>query len=251
MNQLIPTQQNDEGNILVTGRDLHGFLEVETPYTIWVKRMIDYGFDEGTDFITKMLESSGGRPSVDHHIKIDMAKEISMLQRNEKGKQARQYFIEVEKKWNSPEMIVQRAMEIQQHKILMLENQIEEDKRYTNFGKVVEVADTSINIGSFSKLMYEKHGVNIGRNKLLAWLRENGYLIKGGREKNFPKQRYIEQELFELKPTIVKRTHGDVQGGTPMITGKGQIKISELLIKEFKGDASWTTKFILPEKKTN
>src|SRR5699024_2321660 len=121
MNELIPTQQNDEGTILVTGRDLHDFLEVTTPYTMWIKRMTEYGFVEGSDFITKMLESSGGRPGTDHHIKLDMAKEISMLQRNEKGKQARQYFIELERKWNSPEMIVQRAMEIQQKKIEQLE----------------------------------------------------------------------------------------------------------------------------------
>ncbi len=237
MNALIPVR-HDEESILVKGRDLHNFLKITTPYSIWFKRMAEYGFTEGSDFITKMLESSGGRPSLDHHIKLDMAKEISMLQRNEKGKQARQYFIEVEKHWNSPEMIVQRAMEIQQQKIHLLETRIEEDKRYTDFGKTVEVSDTSINVGTFSKLMYETHGVNIGRNKLMSWLRGNGYLIKGGREKNFPKQKYIEQGILELKPTIVKRTEGDVQSGTPMITGKGQVHLSEILIKEFRTDAS-------------
>src|SRR5690625_1512120 len=100
MNQLIPTQENENGNLLVSGRDLHEFLEVSTPYTMWIDRMAEYGFSEGQDFITKMLGSTGGRPKQDHHIKIDMAKEISMLQRNEKGKQARLYFIELERKWN-------------------------------------------------------------------------------------------------------------------------------------------------------
>ncbi len=234
MNELIPTHQSESNEILVTGRDLHEFLEITTPYTMWFKRMVEYGFTEGTDFITKMLESIGGRPSVDHHIKLDMAKEISMLQRNEKGKQARQYFIEVEKKWNSPEMIVQRAMEIQNKKILMLETQIEEDKRFTEFGKVVEMSDAAINIGAFAKLVYDKHGIKLGRNRMLAWLRNKGYLIMGGREKNFPKQQYVEQGLFELRPTVVKRTYGDVQGGTPMITGKGQVKITEILLEEYK-----------------
>lgn len=239
MNELIQTHQNDSGDILVIGRELHDFLGITTPYSMWFKRMSEYGFTEGTDFITKMLESIGGRPSVNHHIKLDMAKEISMLQRNEKGKQARQYFIELEKKWNSPEMIVQRAMEIQNQKVKQLETQIEVDKRYTEFGKVVEGSSASINVGAFAKLMHEKHGVNVGRNKLMAWLRDNGYLIKGGRERNFPKQKFIEQGLLELKPTIIKRTEGDVQSGTPMITGKGQLKLSELLIEEFKnGDAS-------------
>src|SRR5699024_139513 len=238
----IKTKQSDEGEILVTGRDLHDFLEIGTRYDNWFKRMVGYGFTLNVDYIEVVQKrtTSHGRvhDMVDHHIKIDMAKEISMLQRNEKGKQARQYFIELEKKWNSPEMIVQRAMEIQSEKVRLLESQIEEDKRYTDFGKVVEVSETSINVGAFSKLMYEKHGVNIGRNKLMAWLRENGFLIKSGRERNFPKQKYIEQEILELKPTIVKRTEGDIQSGTPMITGKGQLKISELLIKEFGSDAS-------------
>lgn len=248
MNELIPIIEGGErdgsGHILVTGRDLHEFLRIESNYTTWFNRMVEYGFTENVDYVlvskNGKQKGSGGHNKVNHHIKIDMAKEISMLQRNEKGKQARQYFIEVEKRWNSPEMIVQRAMEIQQRKVTLLEQQIEEDKRYTNFGKVVEVSESSINVGAFAKLMYEKHGFNIGRNKLMAWLRDEGYLIKQeGRERNFPKQRYIEQGLFELKPTIVKRTDGDIQSGTPMITGKGQVKLSDLLLEEFKkGDAS-------------
>lgn len=130
MNQLIPTQQNESGEILVTGRDLHEFLEVNTRYNDWLKRMVEYGFVEGIDFIAitqKRVTAQGNEITFgNHHIKLDMAKEISMLQRNEKGKQARQYFIEIEKKWNSPEMIVQRAMEIQQKKIEKLESEKQE-----------------------------------------------------------------------------------------------------------------------------
>lgn len=236
MNELIVTSYNDQGEIIVSGRELHEFLEVTTPYTMWFERMSEYGFTEGQDFITKMLESTGGRPKQDHHIKLDMAKELAMLQRTDKGKKARLYFLQVEKMWNSPEMIIKRAMDLQQQKILKLETQIESDKQYTNFGKVVAISNASINVGAFAKLIYDKHGINIGRNKLMEWLRENGYLIKTGREKNFPKQQYIDQGLFELMPTIVKRTEGDVQSGTPMITGKGQIKLTDILLKEFKAN---------------
>lgn len=129
MNKLIPTHQNDNDEILVTGRDLHKFLEVKDNYTDWFKRMSTYGFDENIDFISiseKSDKPQGGRPRVNHHIKIDMAKEVSMLQRNEKGKQARRYFIEIEKKWNSPEMIIQRAMQLQQRKIEKLESEKKE-----------------------------------------------------------------------------------------------------------------------------
>lgn len=99
MNQLIAITQDENNDQVVSGRELHDFLEVKTPYHIWFERMAEYGFTENVDFIGFEQKSSklGGRPSVDHALKLDMAKEISMIQRNEKGKQARQYFIEVEK----------------------------------------------------------------------------------------------------------------------------------------------------------
>lgn len=233
MKELIKTQQNHNGDILVTGRDLHGFLEVNSNYSTWFKRMVDYGFSEGIDFIPKMEESSGGRPSINHHIKLDMAKEISMLQRTEKGKQARQYFIQVEKMWNSPEMIIKRAMDLQQEKIYQLENRIKRDEPYATFGKAVSNSDASINVGAFAKLLYDKHGINIGRNKLFGWLREKGYLIKSGRERNQPKQQYLEQGLFDTTTTLVSRTHGDLQSVTTFVTGKGQVEIAKKLKQEF------------------
>lgn len=112
MNQLIPVQENESLEPIISGRDLHCFLEVSTKYPDWIKRMMEYGFSEGTDFISILGESTGGRPSEDHALKLDMAKEISMIQRNEKGKEARQYFIAVEKEYNSPEKIMARALRI-------------------------------------------------------------------------------------------------------------------------------------------
>lgn len=94
MNEIIKINSDNK----VSGRELHEFLEVETRYNDWFQRMTEYGFIDGTDFYSKMSKTSGGRPSVDHIITIDMAKEICMIQRTEKGKQARQYFIECEKR---------------------------------------------------------------------------------------------------------------------------------------------------------
>lgn len=101
MNQLINITQNENNESVVSGRELHEFLEVKTPYHIWFERMTEYGFTENVDFIGFEQKSSklGGRPSVDHALKIDMAKEISMIQRTAKGKEARQYFIQVEKEY--------------------------------------------------------------------------------------------------------------------------------------------------------
>ena len=240
MNELIPTTQNEHGEITLSGRELHEFLEVSTEYRKWFGRMSEYGFVENVDFIrvTQKCPTLGGvQDVVNHQIKLDMAKEIAMIQRTEKGKEARQYFLQVEKMWNSPEMIIKRAMEFQNKKILLLETQINEEKPYTDFGKVVAISDGAINVGAFAKLIYEKHGINIGRNKLMNWLREKGYLIKQGREKNNPKQNYIEQGLFKVSPTIISRTEGDVQNSTTLVTGKGQVKLMEILKQEFERGA--------------
>ncbi|WP_018119385.1 phage antirepressor Ant [Corynebacterium mastitidis] len=98
MSELIPIVTTDEGVQAVMGRRLHAFLEVATPYDKWFPRMVDYGFSAGQDFSTEMSESTGGRPRTDHIVTLDMAKEISMIQRSEKGKQARQYFLECERR---------------------------------------------------------------------------------------------------------------------------------------------------------
>lgn len=241
MNELIPTSQNEDGEITLSGRELHEFLEVGTEYRKWFGRMVEYGFIENVDFIrvTQKCPTPGGiQDVVNHQIKLDMAKEIAMIQRSEKGKEARQYFLQVEKMWNSPEMIIKRAMDLQQKKILQLETKIHEEKPYTDFGKVVAISDGAINVGAFAKLIYEKHGINIGRNKLMQWLRDKGYLIKQGREKNNPKQNYVEQGLFKVSPTIISRTEGDVQSNTTLVTGKGQIKLMEVLKSEFEGKKS-------------
>jgi anti-repressor protein len=102
----------------VMGRELHTALEVGTRYNDWFARMCEYGFNEGVDFYSKLSKTpDGGRPSIDHEITLDMAKEICMIQRTEKGKQFRQYFIEVEKAWNSPEMVMGRALQIAQRQL--------------------------------------------------------------------------------------------------------------------------------------
>ncbi len=103
MNQLITITQNENNDQVVSGRELHEFLGVKTPYTQWFKDMCKYGFIENIDFVLVSEKSETNNPRnpfttiINHALKLDMAKEISMIQRNEKGKQARQYFIEVEK----------------------------------------------------------------------------------------------------------------------------------------------------------
>lgn len=116
MNELIKINyESDRPTVLA--RDLHEFLEVETPFNKWFSRMCEYGFTDGADFQTFLSESTGGRPATDAQLTIDMAKEICMLQRNEKGKQARQYFLQLEREWNSPEAVMSRALRMAEERL--------------------------------------------------------------------------------------------------------------------------------------
>lgn len=115
MNEIIKIDINENQEPIVSGRELHEKLEVKDHYTDWFKRMCEYGFNEGVDFVSLSENSEkpqGGRPLTNHLLKLDMAKEIAMIQRTDKGKQVRQYFLEIEKEYNSPEKIMARALRI-------------------------------------------------------------------------------------------------------------------------------------------
>jgi len=123
MNELIPIQYESE-NPTVSGRELHAALEIETRYNDWFLRMCEYGFQEGKDFYSILSKSLGGRPGADHAVTIPMAKELCMLQRTEKGKQCRAYFISCEEAWNSPDKIMERALQIAHRRAIEAERRI-------------------------------------------------------------------------------------------------------------------------------
>ena len=127
MNELIKVDFTGE-RPAVSARELHEFLEVGADYRHWFPRMCEYGFVEGQDFnpvkIDRVQQEGNrlvSRMIDDAALSIDMAKEICMLQRNEKGKTARQYFLQLEKDWNSPEKVMARALQIADKKIKELE----------------------------------------------------------------------------------------------------------------------------------
>lgn len=223
MNELIPINMNDPERITVSARDLHEFLEVKDPYRNWFPRMCEYGFEEDKDFRTFLCETSSGRPKHDAEITIDMAKELCMLQRNEKGKQARQYFIQLEKDWNSPEKVMARALQIANKKLQVLEAKAEEDKPKVLFADSVAASHTSILIFDLAKIL-KQNGVDIGGNRLFDWMRKNGYLVRWkGSDYNMPTQRSMEMGLFEVKETSVSHSDGHISvNKTPKVTGKGQ-----------------------------
>jgi anti-repressor protein len=190
MNELIPIKYNNDRQT-VTGRNLHEFLEVESNYTTWFKRMTEYGFTEGTDFIPFSEESNGGRPSDNHQLTIEMAKEICMLQRTDKGKQARQYFIELEKAWNTPEAVMARALKMADNKILTLQGSVKllETENKLLAQQRLEWADRKViealvkkyggKIGyeaawrEFKKELLYAHGINLNE-RITIWRNQHG-----------------------------------------------------------------------------
>lgn len=243
MNELIKVNYTESEQPTVSGRELHKALEVKTAYKDWFPRMCEYGFTEGKDFCSNLSESTGGRPAVDHALTIPMAKEICMIQRSEKGKQFRQYFIEIENQWNTPEAVMARALQMANRTIdeikntnVLLEQKIEADKPKVIFADSVSSAKTSILVGDLAKIL-KQNGVNVGQKRLFDYLRANGYLIKGGSSKNMPTQRAAEMGLFEVKVSTVNNPDGSIrETKTTKVTGKGQIYFVNKLLKEMKGN---------------
>lgn len=243
MNDIIKVNY-DSGKPLVSGRELHAALGIDSNYTTWFKRMCEYGFNEGKDYSTCFpnLESEnqhGGQNKTDHEISLDMAKELCMIQRSEIGKRFREYFIGIEKAWNDPVLVMGRAYEAQKAiadklnaQVLELETKVAEDKPKVLFAEAVETSHTSILIGDLAKLL-KQNGVDIGQRRLFDWLRENGYLIKSGSSKNMPTQRAMELGLFEVKERTINNPDGTIRiTKTPKVTGKGQT----YFINKFLGD---------------
>jgi len=217
-------------NPTVSARDLHEGLEIKTAFKDWFPRMAEYGFEEGKDFCSKKSESTGGRPSVDYEVSVDMAKQICMIQRTEKGRVYRQYFLDLEKAWNTPEQVFARALKMANQKIDELKADksilIEDVQRMRPkeiFADAVSASHTSILVGDLAKLL-RQNGINTGAQRLFEWLRNNGYLIKRkGTDWNMPTQYSMEMGLFEIKESSHVDGNGcNITTRTPKVTGKGQ-----------------------------
>lgn len=239
MNELVKVNFDTQ---TVSARELHEQLHIGTEFAKWYSRMCEYGFSVGNDYsevIVKNDENSkGGRPATDYNISVDMAKQICMIQRTPEGKAVRQYLIDLEKAWNTPEQVMARALKIANNTIESLKSENntlaiknKEMKPKAIFADAVSASHTSILIGDLAKLICQ-NGVQIGQKRLFEWLRENNFLIKSGTSRNMPKQRYVEQGLFEVKESNIQNPDGSVRiTKTTKVTGKGQVYFVNKFLK--------------------
>lgn len=143
MKDLIKIEMNEKQEPIVNGRDLHEALEVKTDYKKWFDRMCEYGFSENIDYCTVSqkcpIANGGYQERFEHAIKLDMAKEIAMIQRNERGKEVRKYFIQVEKDFNSPEKVMARALKFAEERLSILK--IENTQQKQLIGELKPKAD--------------------------------------------------------------------------------------------------------------
>lgn len=203
MNELLKINYEAD-RITLSARELHSFLELTERFGNWFERMKQYGFIENQDYIgRKTFNTLAHQELQDYEISLDMAKEIAMIQRNEKGRQARQYFIEVEKKWNSPEYVMNRALEISRQQVerLMLENK--ELKPKAEFFDAVADSKNAIQMSEVAKVL---NYPGYGRNRLFEFLREKKILMPN----NQPYQKYVDCGYFRVVEQKYTKPNGDI-----------------------------------------
>lgn len=197
MNELISINTEVQ---TVSARELHEKLNIGTKFTTWFERMCEYGFAEGEDFVTtsQNWETAQGNMTTakDFEISLDMAKQICMIQRTPEGKEVRQYLIDIEKAWNTPEQIMARALKVAEQTIAnrdlvirKLEADTERMKPKEDFYDAVAGSKTAVEMATVAKLLNYK---NVGRNKLFEILRDRRVL----QSDNIPYQKYIDNGWF-------------------------------------------------------
>ena len=222
MNELIKvTYDNDRP--VVSARELHDFLEVKTAYKDWFPRMCEYGFTEGQDycsFLSDRVDGLPGKPRQDAALTIDMAKEICMIQRSEKGKQARQYFIQLEKDWNSPEKVMARALDIAHRELNTLKAaNAELTVQNTIMQPKADYFDELVDRNLLTSFRDTAKQLGVSQNAFIGFLKDHKYIYRDQKGKLMP---YAEKNngLFEVKECFNNKT--EWSGIQTMVTPKGR-----------------------------
>lgn len=238
-NQLINvTIKNNQQ--LVSARDLHKGLGLTGRFSRWFKNNSEF-FEENTDFYkctsSTVVNNGAVRVLDDYLLTISMAKQLAMMARTERSRLYREYFLDLERKWNSPEEVVKRGYAILQDENTQLRIENKTMRPKALFADAVSVSKKTILIGDLAKIL-KQNGVNIGSVRLFRWLRKHGYLIKrDASDYNMPTQKSMERGLFEIKETVITHRDGHTTiSKTPKVTGKGQIYFVNKFLKSSNPD---------------
>lgn len=234
MNELIKINQssiNDEAVQTVNARDLHEFLEVTTRFNDWISNRIkDFGFEENSDFSIFTENLVKGRPAKQYAISIDMAKELSMVERNDQGKKARQYFIECEKVAKQPPQLndpnwLRSTLLTYSERVIELEEQVTELLPSQQALEKISMADGSLCITDAAK------SLQMRPKDLFSFLQENGWIYKrAGCAHYLGYQSKTTQGLLEHKVTTVLRSDGSEKISEQVrVLPKGLAKLAKLL----------------------
>lgn len=239
MNEMIKIDFSGE-QMKVSGRELHQILEVDTPYSKWFQRACTQTitdedgnkttvivFHEGRDYETlvgqKCPTNNPKNPwttVTDHSLSMDMVKEICMMSKTEKGKKIREYFIQVEKDWNSPDKLMARALKMADATIAQLTAKIEDDKPKVEFADALLVCENCIYIEELAKLLCQI-GMNTGRNRLFEEMASDGFLCIRNGVKNMPTQKCVENGWLVIEKKVFERGGKTIMGYTTKVTPKG------------------------------
>ena len=209
----------------VNARELHAFLEVKSRFNDWVKNRInECRFIENQDFVTLTKNLVSGGQQTEYFLTLDAAKHFAMLERNERGFEARQYFIDCEKQLQAVPQIPQTlsealrlAADLADEKAALLEEQ-QRNAPKVAFAEAVGNANDTILIRDLAKVL-KQNGIDTGEKRLFAWLRANGYLTL----QNMPMQRAMDMGLFWVSESVIALPDGDRVRLTTRVTGKGQM----------------------------
>ena len=244
MNELVRVQVNENQEQVVSAREVHERLGIQKDFTDWFKNQADkMGLMEGETFTPFRGNRAGtgiGKPQMDFLIPLYIAKNFCLMSRGKQAQAIRDYFITVEKAWNTPEKIMARALQMANkelntyhEQVVELQSKVEADAPKVLFADAVSASETSILIGCLAKLL-NQNGIDIGPYKLFEWLRTHGYLIKrSGEDHNIPTQKAMNLRLFEIKETVIRvHTGKRIIDKIVKVTGQGQLYFVKLFLSQ-------------------
>ncbi len=242
LKKLLPLSEGDingEKIQTVDARDLYEFLEVRSNFRDWIKNRIDdYSFTDSVDYVTFLDKTASGQAIKNYHLTLDMAKELAMVERNDKGKRARKYFIECEKRLLAPvksvtfkESLKLLIAEIEKNE--KLEGEIQTNATLVNYAKAVVTANNGVPIRDWVSTMKKEQGLQVGERKVINFLIDRKILY---RKENNQLRPYADRfDWFSAEPLVLSRPQGNKEVVSLKITGTGQVALTDQVLGHFVG----------------